>query len=285
MNHLVLGGTGTVGSAVVRGLLERGEGVRVLTRTEERARTLPEGATPVVGDLTDPDTYGHVFTDFDSLFLLIANSIAELHEGLAALNEARRAGVKRIVYLSVHGPELGPHIPHFSAKTAIEDAIKQSGIPYTILRPNNFYQNDYWFKDAIVDYGVYPQPIGDVGVSRVDVRDIGEAAVNALTGSGYEGRTYTLAGPEPLTGEDCARVYGEALGRQVRYGGNDLEAFSQQLRQMVPGWMAWDFQLMYAMFQKEGLAATDEQLRETEEIVGHAPRRFDAFVQETVAAW
>ena len=59
-----------------------------------------------------------------------------------------------------------PHLPHFGAKLPIEAAIKASGIAYTIVRPNNFYQNDYWYKDAMLQYGVYPQPLGGVGLSR-----------------------------------------------------------------------------------------------------------------------
>jgi hypothetical protein len=90
--------------------------------------------------------------------LLNAVSPTETHEGLMAVNSARMAGVKRIVYLSVADLEKAPHLPHFGSKMAIEHVIKTSGIAYTILRPNNFFQNDCWFKEALMVYGVYPQP-------------------------------------------------------------------------------------------------------------------------------
>ncbi|MBK7143357.1 MAG: NmrA family NAD(P)-binding protein [bacterium] len=86
----------------------------------------------------------------DSLFLLTANSITETFEALSALHEAKKLKYKKIVYLSVHNPDWGRHVAHFGAKENIEHAIKESGIPYTILQPNNFYQNDYWFKDPIL---------------------------------------------------------------------------------------------------------------------------------------
>jgi uncharacterized protein YbjT (DUF2867 family) len=283
MRHLVLGGTGTVGSGVVAGLLARGEEVRVLTRSQERAEQLPEGVIPAIGDLQDPDTYADVFRELDTLFLLNAVVATELQEGLAALNEAQRGGVKRIVYLSVHDVDKGPAIPHFASKIAIESAIRQSGVPFTILRPNNFYQNDFWFRDVIMKYGVYPQPIGGTGISRVDTRDIAAAAVNALTDDAHEGRTYALVGPESVTGESTARTYSEALGREVRYAGDDLVEWARQSRAMLPGWMVYDFGLMYAMFQAKGLAATDAQLRETEAVVGAAPRPFADFARELVA--
>jgi len=204
MRHLILGGTGTVGSLVVRGLLDKGETVRVLTRSADHAKHLPKEAEPVLGDLADPGTYGKIFAGYDNLFLLTANGPSDLMEGLAAVNEAKRTKAKRVVHLSIHDVEKCPEAPHFASKIAIEQSLKSLGLPCTILRPNNFYQNDVWFKDAIVQYGVYPQPLGDVGCSRVDTRDIADAAVRALTEDGHLGKTYTLAGPDPLTWADCA---------------------------------------------------------------------------------
>jgi uncharacterized protein YbjT (DUF2867 family) len=285
MRHLVLGGTGTVGSQVVKGLLEKGETVRVLTRSEERARELAEGATAVIGDLLEPSTYDTIFTDFDHLFLLNAVAPTELHEGLVALEEGKRAGAKRIVYLSVQAVDKGPHIPHFASKIQIADAIEKSGIPFTVLRPSNFYQNDLWSQQAILEYGVYPQPLGDVGVSRVDVSDVAAAAVRALTEPGFENRTVELVGPEALTGEDCARAFSRALDREIAFGGNDLDAWEEQARQWLPHWMAWDFRVMYAMFQREGLVASESELAGCREILGRDPRPFDDFVAETVAKW
>lgn len=285
MRHLVLGGTGTVGSQVVAGLREKGESVRVLTRSGERAQELPDGVDAVIGDLLEPSTYDEVFTDFDNIFILNAVAPTELHEGLVAVNEAVRADAQRIVYLSVQGADTVPHVPHFAAKVEIEKAIQESGVPFTILRPSNFYQNDTWFQGPILEHGVYPQPLGDVGVSRVDVGDIGRAAVRALTEPGFEGRTYTLVGPDPLTGEDCADAYGRVLDREVKYGGNDLDAWEEQALDMLPAWMAWDFKVMYAAFQKDGLVADEEDLAQTRTILGQDPRPFEDFVRATVEQW
>ncbi|HXM76965.1 MAG TPA: NmrA family NAD(P)-binding protein, partial [Thermoanaerobaculia bacterium] len=172
MKVLVIGGTGTVGSQVVRELVTRGADVTVLTRDPGKAKGLPQAARLVRGDLLDPATVRSVFTGMEGVFLLNAVSATESHEGLMAVNGARMAGVARIAYLSVHNVDQHPQLPHFGSKVPIEMALKESGIACTILRANNFYQNDYWFKDALLQYGVYPQPLGDAGLSRVDVRDI-----------------------------------------------------------------------------------------------------------------
>jgi uncharacterized protein YbjT (DUF2867 family) len=285
MRHLVLGGTGTVGSLVVQGLLDKGEAIRVLTRNSDHAKALPKGAEPVLGDLTDPETYEKIFAGYDNLFLLTANGPSDLMEGLAAVNEAKRTKAKRVVYLSIHDVEKCPEAPHFASKIAIELALKESALPYTILRPNNFYQNDYWSKDVILQYGVYPQPIGDIGLSRVDALDISEAGVRALTESGHFGKTYALVGLDVLTGEDCAAEFAKALGKPVAYGGNDLAAWAKSMAPYLPAWAVYDYALMYATFQAKGLKATPAQLAETRAILGREPRKFADFVRETAAAW
>lgn len=285
MKVLVLGGTGTVGSQVVRELLARGVDVRVLTRDPEKAKGLPRGAQPVRGDLLDPATVRSAFNGMDGLFLLNAVSASEAHEGLMAINAARIGGVRKIAYLSVHRVDEAPHLPHFGGKLGIEAALKASEIATTSIRANNFYQNDYWFKDAILGYGVYPQPLGDIGCSRVDVRDIAEAAAVALTTDASGFQTLNLVGPHAHTGKSTAEVWSKALGKPVAYAGHDMDAWEKQAVQMLPAWMAFDFRLMYEHFLKKGLLATPADIERLTKFLGHPPRSYEAFVDETVKAW
>jgi uncharacterized protein YbjT (DUF2867 family) len=264
-------------------LLARGVETHVLTRSA--GKPLPEGARAVVGDLQEPATVREVFAGMDGVFLLNAVSTTEAHEGLMAVCGAREAGVRRLVYLSVHDLDGAPHLPHFGAKIGVEAAVAKSGAEYTILRPNNFFQNDYWFKDVMLQHGVYPQPLGSAGLSRVDVRDIAEAAAIALVDGGHGGEIYDLVGPEVVTGESTAAAWGEALGRPVIYGGDDLEAWEAQALQMLPPFMAYDFRLMYAHFQRTGLVASDEAIERLTRLLGHPPRAFADFARETAAVW
>jgi uncharacterized protein YbjT (DUF2867 family) len=284
MKHLVIGGTGTVGSQVVRELLARGEQVRVLSRNAEKARQL-QGVETRIGDLLDPATLKTAFPGNDGVFILNPVSTTETHEGLMAVNGAMAAGVKRIVYMSVHHADAAPNIPHFASKLPIENAVKSSGIPYTILRPNNFFQNDYWLKDAMLQYGTYPQPLGDVGNSRVDVRDIAEAAAICLTKSGNEGQTFNLVGPQAVTGSMCAEIWSRALGKKIAYAGNDLDAWEQQALKMLPAWMVFDFKIMYWYFQQKGLLGTPADVEKQTKLLGHAPRKLEDFASETAKAW
>jgi uncharacterized protein YbjT (DUF2867 family) len=280
MELLVIGGTGTVGGEVVRGLLGRGDRVRVLTRSAAKARSLPEGAEGAIGDLADPPSLQRPLAGVDGVFLATALDPEETKHGVAAVEAVGAAGVGRLVYMSVHKLDEGAHIPHFGSKLPIEAAVRESGVPFTILRPNNFFQNDLQIRDAIAAFGVYPHPIGSVGLSRVDVRDIAQAAVNALTQPGHEGQTYALVGPDVLTGEATAAVYSRLLGREVRYGGDDLDAWAEQVRGALPDWLVRDLRTMFEHFQRHGLVATDADLASVRRALGREPRRFEDFAAE-----
>ena len=284
MKVLVTGGTGTVGSQVVNELVARKCDVGVLTRDPKKAASLPSGVTPVEGNLLEPGTVRRVFDGTDSVFLVNTVSPTEAHEGLLALTGMRLAGVKRIVYLSVQDADVAAWLPHFGAKVGIESALRSSGIAFTILRPNNFFQNDLWVQDAILQ-GVYPYPIGQVGLSRVDVRDIAEAAAIALTTNGHEGETYDLVGPDVVTGESTAESWTRALGRPVAYAGNDLDAWERAALQGMPDWLVFDFREMFAHFQRAGLRAAPDAVARATKLLGHAPRGFEAFAKETAAVW
>jgi uncharacterized protein YbjT (DUF2867 family) len=284
MKILVVGGTGTVGSEVVRQLMDRGEQVHVLTRSPEHASKLPKGVTGVIGNLLDPSTLG-AFDGMDAVFLLNPVSTTETFEGILGVNGARDGGAKRIVYLSVHHLDRAPYLPHFGGKIAVEAAVMKSGMEWTILRPNNFYQNDIWFKDVILNYGVYPQPIGNAGISNVDVRDIAEVAVAALTTNAHNKKIYNLVGPDVMTGDRMAAEWSRALGKPIRYAGNDLEAWEAQNRAYLPPTTLYDFKLMYAFFQEDGFKATPADLAQLTSVLGHPPRAFGAYADELAAQW
>jgi uncharacterized protein YbjT (DUF2867 family) len=283
MKILVTGGTGTVGSVVVRELLARGVDVSVLTR--DAKKPLQAGVTAVEGNLLEVATVRRVFDGVDAVLLLVAVSETESAQALMALTAMRNAGVERVVYISVQQADEAPWLPHFGSKVGIEAGLEKAGIPWTILRPNSFYQNDHRYKNVLLQHGVYPQPLGSVGVSRVDVRDIAEAAAIALTQPGQEGQRYDLVGPAVWTGESTARVWSEALGRPVAYAGDDLVAWEKQMRQFMPDWMVFDLVGMYAFFQQQGFKASEEAVERQTSLIGHAPRAFEAFATETARAW
>jgi uncharacterized protein YbjT (DUF2867 family) len=285
MKTLVIGGTGMVGSMVVAGLLKQGVNVRVMSHSPEKLKNLPAGVEGYRADLDDPDTLPAAFEGIDSVFLLNTVGPNETNEGLAAVSAAKAARVKKIVYMSVSMPKGSEKIPHFRSKIPVEKAVRESGLAYTILRPNNFFQNDFWLKSAIMQYGIYPQPLGMMGVNRSDVRDIADGAINALLNSGHEGQTYDVSGPDTLTGEGIAAIYTKYLGREVRYSGDDIDAWAGKTKGMMPDHLIADMRIMYQFFQDNGMIASKDDLEKTQKLLGHKPRTFDDFVREISREW
>jgi uncharacterized protein YbjT (DUF2867 family) len=278
---VVIGGTGTVGSQTVRELMKRGAEVRVMTRSTNRIASLPNGVEGVVGSLLKPESLPSVFSGADKLFLITPLDRDETAQGIDAVDAAIAAGIRRIVYLSVHHADKALTIPHFVSKLPIEGVIRASGVEHTILRPNNFYQNDLAVLDAI-RRGVYPQPSGSVGMNRVDVRDIAEAAAIALTQPGHSGKTYSLVGPRAWTGAEISGMLAGHLGKPVIYVGDDLKAWAAQMRAFMPNWLVRDLEIMFQHFMTAGLLATQAEIDELTAVLGHAPRSYEAFVKEVL---
>jgi uncharacterized protein YbjT (DUF2867 family) len=104
------------------------------------------------------------------VFLLNAVTPDEVTQALITLNLAREAGIERIVYFSVMHSDRYTNVPHFTGKYTAERMIEHFELPATILRPAYFMQNDAKLKDVILGYGVYPMPVGGVGLSRQQAR-------------------------------------------------------------------------------------------------------------------
>lgn len=282
MRILVIGGTGKVGSALVGALAERKVDVRVMTRSPEAGKS-PVGVELVAGDMTRPETLPTAFDGVDRCYLLTPLAQDEVEQGLHAVEAAREAGLERLVFQSVLCADEAPGIPHFASKVRILDRIRESGLPWAAVFPSSFYQNDVALRDLIVGPGIYPNPLGAQGVNRVDVRDIADVAAAALLDEGYESREVPVVGPDTWTGESIAEVYSEVLGREVRYTGDDLEAWAAGARGFLPDWLVHDLALMFEYFQRQTLLPTDSQKAESRAAIGHEPRPFLDFARELVA--
>ncbi len=287
MTVLVIGSTGAVGSQVVKGLAEQGATVRALARDPAKLKA-PAGVQPMRGDMINVASMRAALHGVDTLFLLNAVTPDEATQALLTLDLAQEVGIQRIVYLSVFNVQI-PEVPHFASKRSVERLIEAQALPATILRPNYFMQNDAMLRDAL-KAGVYPQPIGGLGVDMVDTRDVAEAAVLELlrrerSPHPLPAVTIDLVGPETLTGAEVAAIWSSVLGREVRYGGHDLAACETQWAAMMPGWLAHDLRIMYRAFQRHGMVSGEASRAILEGLLSHPLRSYRAFAEETAASW
>jgi uncharacterized protein YbjT (DUF2867 family) len=285
MKILVTGSTGTVGSEVVKELRKRKAQVRALVRREDKGNGFPADVEVAVGDLLDPVAVKKALDGVDKLYLLNGVVPDELTQGLIAYDLAKRLKLQQVVYHSVFEVDRFKDVPHFASKLAIETALHQFDVPFTVLRPNYFFQNDERLRDPLTETGIYPMPLGMPGISAVDVRDIAEAAAIALTTEGHYGKTYNLIGPSVLSGPDAASIWSRLLQREIRYGGEALDSWEDQMRQSIPPWMAFDMRMMFQGYLERGFVAGDGDIEALTELLGHPPRSYEDFARETALAW
>src|SRR6202166_2816872 len=283
MKVLIVGGTGNVGAEVVKALVKRNADVRLLVR-KERAPEMT-GVEVRIGDLLDPVSVAKAMDGVDKLYLLNAVLPDELTQGLIAYDLAKKLKLRHVVYHSVFRVEHFKDVPHFASKLAMESAIRELEVPFTIIRPNYFIQNDATLKDPLLKTGIYPAPLGNAGISVVDIRDIAEATAIVLTSDEHEGNTYNLNGPEALSGPKAASIWSKLLGKEIRYAGHDLDAFEEQMRNSAPSWSAFDIRMMFQGYLERGFVAETGDVEKLTKLLGHAPRRYEDFAAEAVAFW
>jgi uncharacterized protein YbjT (DUF2867 family) len=289
MTILVTGSTGVVGKQVLEHLQGRGVQIHALTRSPEKAQ-FPDAVTAIKGDLSDADSLRQAMKGISTLFLLAPNAADELTQALQALSIARESQVKGVVYLSVFKGAEYVDVPHFTSKHAVERMIELCDMPATVLRPAYFIQNDVRQKDALLKHGIYGMPIGEKGISMVDARDIGEAAAKELlrrelAAGPLPRETYELVGPDTLTAESIVKIWADALGRPVRYEGDDLDILEQRLKSVAPAWLAYDMRLMMQRYQQDGAVASTEQIGRLSTLLGRPPRSYRDFAVAMAAAW
>jgi uncharacterized protein YbjT (DUF2867 family) len=289
MTVLVVGSTGTVGKKVVAGLIAKGAKVRALARDLAKTDFSPE-VTVVKGDLLDTASMRAALADVNTLFLLNAVTPDEVTQALITLNLAREAGIERVVYLSVIHSDLYTNVPHFAGKYTVERMIEQFDIAATILRPAYFMDNDVTQKTALLEHGVYAMPVGSIGLSMADTRDIADVAVAELlrretANTPLPRQVINVVGPDSLTGDRITAIWSEVLGRKIAFAGNDTAAFEQTMKGYAPAWMAYDMRLMTERFQTDGMIPDAGDVDRLEKLLGRPLRSYKAFASETAKAW
>jgi len=258
---LVTGATGQQGGAVARGLLERGIGVRAVTRNveSEKAQALRDaGAEVVQADFMDPASMANALSGVDTVFAMTtpfeAGVEAETAQGIALVNAAKDAGVDYVVFSSVAGADLNTGIPHFESKYEVEKHLTNSGMRWAVLGPVYFMEN-LFFPDSLAGLkdGAFAIALpADLPLQQISVEDIGAFGAHvAANPDEFAGKRIDIAGDE-LTSNESAEILADVLGHDVIH----VQIPIDQIR----SWSE-DLAIMYEWFIEHGYSVDVNGLR------------------------
>ena len=270
---LAFGAAGSAAGEVVPALARRGVPVRGFVRHEEqRPSVLQRGADQVaVGDLHDRDSVQAALAGADAVFYIAPAFVPdEVDVGQAVIAAAVQAGVRRLVFSSVIHPVLS--LVNHAAKAPVEEALYDSGLEYTVLQPALFFQNYAGSWAQTLRSGVLAEPWSpQTRFSRVDYRDVAEAAAIALTGDRLLGGTYELASDGQLDRHDVAGLISQVTGQAIRAERLDADRLGD-----VPAPM----RAMFEHYDSSGLVSNDVTLRA---VLEHPPRTLRSYFEELAA--
>ncbi|MFC8104208.1 NAD(P)H-binding protein [Streptomyces sp. NPDC057363] len=278
---VVTGATGNVGRSLVQALAAAGAQVTATSRGISDA-DVPESVQYMQADLIDPESLRPVFDGTDALFLQSGGPSAHLLSPPDILDVAKAGGVGRVVLLSSQGVATRPHsASHGDLGRSIEDAVQQSGMDWTILRPGGFNSNAYAWAESVRVRRTAAAPFADIGLPTIDPDDIAEVAATALRDDGHAGQIYELTGPALSTPRQRAEAIADVLGEPVRFIEQTCdEAHAQMLRFMPEPVVETTLTILGEPTLAEQCISPD-----VERLLGRAPRTFADWAQRHIAAF
>ena len=279
---LVTGALGNVGTEVIRSLLTRGSRVRSADIDENKIRErFGEAVESVYFDFTNPETYQRTFEGVERMFLMRPPHISNIKRDMApAIDAAKHAGIKYVVFLSVIGIEHMTFIPHFR----VETYLREHNFQTTFLRCSFFMQNlSTTHRKEIKEHSEIFVPVGKAKTSFIDVRDIGAVAARILTEDKHAGKNYDLTGAEALDYWQATKILSETLGREIKY--SNPSAFRYFIGTMRRG-----VSLSYALVVMGLYTSTRYGMAESvtdvvEKLTGRKPISFKKFTEDCRDVW
>jgi uncharacterized protein YbjT (DUF2867 family) len=276
---LVTGAGGKTGRAVIRALKKRGadvQGIEILEKSAEKIRSL--GAEAVIGDLHKLEDVTQAAEGVRAIYHISPNiDPGELEYGKIAIAAAKKAAVPRFVYHSLCHSQIEA-LPNHWLKLRVEEALKESGLNFTILQPTPYMQNVLGQWENVIQHGVYEIPyLPSTLLGMVDLGDIAEVAARVLTTEKtYDWATYELAGPEILSQEDVASIISRVIGKEVKLKVVNRDDWAKSARQRgMPDSSVEIIVKMFEFMESYGFWGNPGVL---EWLLGRKARRFEDWI-------
>jgi len=268
---LITGASGRIARRAAALLAQRGYGLRLMTRTPQRAPKL-DGAAVVRGDFAEPATLDGAFAGVSAALVVSGSgkpgARARLHRN--AFEAAVRAGVKHVVYLSLQGASPSSKYPYSRDHARSEHYLAATGIAYTVLR-NAFYLD--MFLDKFDSDGVMRGPANETRGAFVSREDAARTAAAVLADP--PGGTHDVTGPEALSLADVARRFSAIIGRQLRYQSESAESARDRLSKRQAA--SWSVDLSVGWFQAIAAGELDRTSDAVFRFTGKKPMSLDEY--------
>jgi len=276
---LVTGATGRQGNAVYRHLQKKGFKLRALVRdpSSKQARQLVGNGQEVFqGSFDDPDSLMRAMDGVYGVFSVQPYTAREIEHAEAVIEAAKRQDVSHFVYSSVGSSDEETGIPHFESKIRVEEHLRSSGLPYTILRPVFFMEN--WQKQLFgesIRNGQLQQPLSPTtNLQMVAVDDIGAFASLAFEHPGkWMNKTFSLVGDE-LSMQQIADAFSRVTAHDVKYVQISWDQFEKN--------MGRELTVMYHWFEEKGFHLNIEEMRREYPLTHTFNRWLDAYWDTTL---
>jgi (4-alkanoyl-5-oxo-2,5-dihydrofuran-3-yl)methyl phosphate reductase len=281
---LITGATGNIGTELVKLLDSNGSSLRVVSRDEKKVAHLDPHIERVIGDLREPSVVQRAVQNVDKLFVIPVLLDPNHETDRLLFDEAKRAGVGRIVMVSSGVVRLDDKNPIGILHRQKEQLIEETGIPWTFLRPSGFMSNTlrFWLNTIKSQAKVF-NPTGDGKTAPISPYDIAAVAAVVLTTNGHEGKTYDLTGPELLTTHDQVTILSKVIGKPIQCLDIPVEAAVEGMKSNgLPVAIIEALSKLWIGVRK---GESTFQTNDVERLTGEPSQTFETWCQEHRAAF
>jgi uncharacterized protein YbjT (DUF2867 family) len=277
---LITGATGNIGSNLVPSLAGSVT-VTALVRDPEKAGRLFETDIDIAeGDFGDAESLARAMAGTDTVVSIVPPSPECVEHVSGIIAAARDAGVRKIVRVSAIKAAEDGRTENTRLHGQCDRLLQESGLVYTILRPNYFMQNIFMSLGTIRTNDCFYAGMGEGRLAMIDVRDVADAIAAAALSDTFDGRAYELSGPESISFNDVAAILSDVADRNIAYLPISPDDVKATLVQM--GFGEWMAELLREYSQAYGDDWGDLVTGNVELLTGHRPRSFETFTRDVL---
>jgi len=279
---LVAGANGLNGRLLLKKLAENNIPARAMVRNKDRAKDLENKTTEIVeADLSNPATLDKAFDSIERAFIVTA-----IHPDAATyfsnfFQAAKKTGIKHVIKLSGLGASADSPSEILRQHYQSDAQLVQSGLDFTVVQPNSFFQNIFGQAKAIQRKGRFGMLLGDASQSLVDMNDVAEATVRIIQDKSHRNKIYPLTGPESISGNDMAEQLAAFLEKPIRY--KPISGTLAKQEMLAGGLPEWNANALVEIMELFATGAFQETTCDLESILDRKPNRLADFLTENTS--